>query len=108
MTDKIRDGIARRWSKLSAAFAAGKRTTQSQRRRDRTLVGALRKCVECGHYECPCCRDWCDKIVDDEMCCDGECSFDLPPDQRVDSFILNSKQNTVVTLRNGNLRIPLE
>lgn len=41
----------------------------------------LRQCLDCGHWSCPFCEDWCDRMLDDEdgdpsvMCCDGECRY---------------------------------
>lgn len=44
------------------------------------------KCLACGHFMCPCCKDWCDTLVpakedpeDYALCCDGRCTFaELP------------------------------
>lgn len=42
-------------------------------------------CSKCGHEPCPCCLDWCDRLIrftgddgkeDVDLCCDGECDFD--------------------------------
>jgi hypothetical protein len=50
----------------------------------------LRKCLRCGHYECPCCtnagRPWCDDIAcidpddhtPDELLCPDECVYAEP------------------------------
>jgi hypothetical protein len=29
-----------------------------------TDPGAVRSCTRCGHFECPCCGDWCDQCFD--------------------------------------------
>ncbi len=60
--------------------------------------GVLRKCTKCGHFECPFCGVWCDTFLtheddpeieedDNEMCCDGECTYDREPDPRLDAFL---------------------
>lgn len=53
---------------------------------DGVLTRKRRKCLKCGHLECPCCaeslgppRGWCDTLVhvdgDSDLCCDGECTY---------------------------------
>ena len=32
-------------------------------------------CKICHHTACPFCEDWCDNIIDEEMCCDGKCTY---------------------------------
>lgn len=48
------------------------------------LTGIRRTCTTCGHLECPCCRDWCDTILDEDavpddaesdLCCNGTCTY---------------------------------
>ena len=42
----------------------------------------LRRCLRCGHFECPCCKDWCDVCIDDDAICgDMECAYEDPPDE---------------------------
>lgn len=42
-----------------------------------------RRCLKCGHWSCPCCRDWCDVVTgegdDADACCGGECTYTAPP-----------------------------
>jgi len=33
------------------------------------------KCLKCGHFPCTGCETWCDDMTDDELCCDGTCTF---------------------------------
>lgn len=48
---------------------------------DGSLVEQQRKCIVCGHWSCPLCRDWCDELKwsedgeDVDECCDGRCTY---------------------------------
>lgn len=33
-------------------------------------------CKNCGHPPCEFCGNWCDRITDDGLCCDGSCEYD--------------------------------
>ena len=46
----------------------------------------LRKCVKCGHDECPSCDGWCDRVLPDDdshtLCCDEHCQYEQPERRR--------------------------
>jgi hypothetical protein len=46
----------------------------------------LRKCLKCGHLECPGCEGTCDTSVgnDGDMCCDGQCFYSEEDRLKVD------------------------
>lgn len=68
----------------------------------------LRRCVRCGHYECPFCRDHCDRCFDDEdsdhhkdCAREMECSFDREPDPRLNAFLERARKEFGEGLRMG-------
>lgn len=70
----------------------------------------LRKCAKCGHWECPCCTDWCDACVKDEDPCEAtmECVYDaLAPfsydDAAEDAKIKGWDGNCDRTLEDGRV-----
>jgi hypothetical protein len=34
------------------------------------------RCIRCGHMPCPFCGGWCDELIENELCCDGECAYE--------------------------------
>lgn len=59
---------------------------------------AGRTCLKCGHVECPCCEDWCDELVgqDMDLCCDGQCTFAAPRDPRLQNWLDHLPQMIVI------------
>ena len=44
----------------------------------------LPRCTTCGHFACPCCRDWCDDL--DCECDSGSCTYAEPYPDALDAF----------------------
>lgn len=55
----------------------------------KTTFHVVRKCIVCGHWECPCCNDWCDHFeryepddtghMDVEICPCTRCVYEHRP-----------------------------